>query len=100
MGMNSAERERPDAENRQFKDEWSKLRLVYCLLQTISLEKLLRTVDVAESVGPVLYPSEYRAGMRSLQDQRRVLVAAIRLRETLEALEALGALDDAEAGRE
>lgn len=53
----------------------------------IELEKMLRTVAMADSVGPILHPTMYRdnGSGRQLARQRRVLRAAVRLRDEYNA---------------
>lgn len=64
----------------EFQAEWRKVSLVCEVLQGVDLEKLRRTVEAAEAVGPILFPSEYKH--QNLLNQRRVLDAALKLRDT------------------
>lgn len=47
------------------------------VVETLPLQKMLSTVDTADAVGPVLYPTEYRqaSASGSLDAQRKILEA-------------------------
>lgn len=47
-------------------------------LNIVPLEDMLRTVETADSFGPLLDPTSYMHGAKNLPAQREVLEAAIR----------------------
>lgn len=47
------------------------------ILDFVPMQKMLDTVNRADSIGPILDPTAYMKGMKNLPPQRRVLEAAI-----------------------
>ena len=45
------------------------------------------TIERADSLGAVMYPSEYKKGLKSLQNQRRILNLIRHIRKETEAIE-------------
>ena len=86
MASGETARVLPDASTEEFRAEWQKLGTICQALGAVDLEKLRRTVEQAETVMPILDPSAYRAGSNNLANQRRVLEAALRLRDTFSAV--------------
>lgn len=56
------------------------------ILVPLPLDRVLGTIDQADSIGPVIYPSEYQRAVYSgsLQTQRQLVEAAIAFRKVLE----------------
>ena len=58
------------------------------LIEALPLDQMSRTLALADSLGPVLYPTEYQTAMGgsyNLEGQKALVRAAIRLRDVYEA---------------
>lgn len=59
------------------------------LVSALPLDKMLRTTQVADSIGPIIHPSEYLSALEgnNWEGQKTLLDGAIRFRESLRAAE-------------
>ena len=67
----------------EFEAEWSKFASFRAVLNEMPLEALRDTAYRAESIGPLLYPTETRASFQSLRDQQAITRAAIAFRDAM-----------------
>lgn len=67
----------------EFETEWGKFASFRAVLNEMPLEALRDTADRAESVGPLLYPSETRGSFQSLRDQQAITKTAIAFRDAM-----------------
>ncbi len=80
-----------DAE--QFKTTWDVLLAVARMAQMIPAEdvqNLLSISSMADSLGPIMYPTEYRAGMQYVEEQRILASAFLVFRNAIEQVKAIG----------
>lgn len=56
------------------------------VLSRLPLDAMLETIERAETVGPILYPTEFVRSGQSLTQQRRLLEAAKRIREMIDQI--------------
>jgi len=50
------------------------------IISQLPLEEMLRIIDKADAVGPVIDPTAYRSGMDGLREQRKLVEASLRLK--------------------
>lgn len=64
--------------SREYQDAMNRIVLAAQCIETEPLEKMHRTLEMCDSLGPVQYPSEYRAALHSgsIDAQRRTIQAA------------------------
>ena len=53
--------------------EFQKIETILLLAANVDDDQLVAENQRAESIGPILYPSEYRRGMKNLETQREIL---------------------------
>jgi hypothetical protein len=71
------------AAGRRYRQEMDRLVLLAATLRGLDLAWLLATIDRADALGPVVYPTAWHAS--TLDDQRCLVAAAISLRDALPA---------------
>lgn len=73
-----------------FSDEADRLVLLVGMLRQVDLRVLLETIEHAESLGPIVYPGEYRdaAQRGALWQIRDLAIAAQRALDVYDSLEA------------
>jgi hypothetical protein len=59
---------------------------VYRMLKSVPLDDMLKTIDRADSIGPILDPTSYARGMHRLPPQRRIIEAAMKFRNEMDRL--------------
>lgn len=71
----------------EFRATWAAVLAVARTAQIIPIEdvqKLIETANMAESIGPILYPSEYQRGNNNLDDQRLVARGFLEFRKAID----------------
>ena len=63
------------ADSFDYAAEFGKIETILILAADVDVDRLTAENQRAESIGPILYPSEYRRGMKNLDTQREVLRA-------------------------
>lgn len=53
------------------------------VLSQLPLDVMLETIERAETIGPILYPSPFVESGRSLPKQRQLVEAAIQIRQVV-----------------
>lgn len=68
--------------------EMEALTTICLLLDHVDIDWLIETIDYSEAVAPILHPEQYRSGAKNLQDQRRLLAEAKRLKDAVAEIRA------------
>lgn len=69
----------------EYRTSMDALCSMYGVISRFPLDEMLATVERAETLGPILYPSEYRRAT-SLPQQRRILEAAQGVRKIVQEM--------------
>lgn len=58
------------------------------LVSGLQLKSMLATIEAADSIGPILYPGEYKHALHTgtLDQQKELIAAAIRMQAVLDAV--------------
>lgn len=72
----------------EYKTAMTRMGLVARAVENEPIEEMLRTLERADAVGPVLDPTAYRKGMKHLQDQRELLTALLEVQKVVRKLKA------------
>ena len=70
-------------EHTEYRAQWDILLSAYRLLEAVELDAIAETIERADSFGPMLDPTAYRAGAHRLPPQREMVRAAIAFRNTV-----------------
>lgn len=70
---------RTDAE---YREQWAIIAAAARLLESVELEAIAATIERADSLGPILDPTAYRAGMHNLPPQREIVEKATAFRNS------------------